>query len=117
MIKGKEILKRFEKLIDELYFWQILQKRKIKQRIETLESKGLSNYYDKLEDGSYRLVEFYDPDLDVRNRIKEKEIMDGNEVVSSCPNCYKNKFGGIFVIDPIEKIGQCNKCFTEFKLS
>ena len=110
MIKGKDLIKIFKKQIDELHFWNILQKKKLRERIDRVHS---FDYYTKDSDGTYRLVEFYDPDLDVRNKHKSKKIVDGNECVGKCLNC---RTGVIFEIDPIEKIGQCHHCFTEFKL-
>ena len=112
-IKGTELLKILEKRKKKLSWYQLFKYRKIESRIERLKELGLNNYYWEFNDVWTR-CETFDPDLLVYNRRKSKEIMDGNEVVSSCLNC---KTGAIFETDPIEKIGQCNNCFTEFKLS
>lgn len=114
MIKGIEILKIFEKQIDSSHFWQIFKKKKIEHRIERLQFLGLHEYYNENQDGTYSKVEMFDPDKLVMNNKKMKEIMDGNRCVSKCLNC---RYGAIFEVDPIEKIGQCHMCFTEFKLS
>jgi len=111
LIKGNELIRLFEKQIYDLHFWNIFKKKKLRERIDRVHN---FDYYDKNTNGTYRIVEFFDPDLLVRNRIKSKLIVDGNEYIGKCLNC---KIGGIFEIDPIEKIGQCYRCFTEFKLS
>jgi len=110
MVKGTELKKIFESKMNKLCFWQILKKKKLRERIDRVHNY---DYYDKNPDGTYRIVELFDPDLDIRDEHKRKEIMDGNECVGKCLNC---KIGGIFEIDSIERIGQCHICFTEFKL-
>ena len=111
MIKGEKLIRKFEKEIKELHFWNVIKKRNLKERIERVSS---FEYYSENSDGTFRKMDFYDPDIDVRNRIKQDKIREGNEVVSRCLNC---RLGMIFNIDPLEKIGKCDSCFTEFKLS
>ena len=112
-LKGTELLKLFQKRKKNLSWWQILKCKKIDSKITRLKELGLNDYYWEFND-VWQRCETFDPDLSVRNKIKSKRITDGNECVSSCLNC---KTGAIFEIDPMEKIGQCHICFTEFKLS
>lgn len=113
-MEGRELLKLLENQRHELHFWQLFKKRAIQQRIESLNLIGVNHNYTKNQDGSYRVIETFDPDLYVRYLIKRKEVMYNNEWVSKCLAC---EGGHIFEIDPIEKIGQCNECLTEFKLA
>lgn len=69
----------------------------------------LYNYYDINKSKS---LEFAD-ELTYCSH-KRKEIVDGNKPISQCPNC---PIGFIWETDNIEKIGQCDRCFEEFKLS
>ena len=110
MIKGTELKQLFQNQLNEIHFYKLFKKRKLRERIERVRSY---EYYNENSDGTYRVVEFYEPDLDVRNKKRRRKIMDGNDSVGRCLNC---KLGAIFNIDPIERIGQCNSCFTEFKL-
>ena len=113
-IKGTELLKILEKRKENLSWWQVFKHKKLDNRIQRLKELGLTNYYWEIAEDVWRRAETFDPDLSVRNKIKTKEIQEGNECVSRCLNC---RDGAIFEIDPIEKIGQCHMCFTEFKLS
>jgi len=112
-VKGTELLKIFEERKEKLSWWQVFKHKKIDSGIERLKELGLNDYYWEFND-VWKRAETFDPDLSVRNKIKTKEIKEGNECVGSCPNC---KYGAIFEKDPIEKIGQCHDCFEEFKLS
>ena len=111
-MKGTELLELFEAKTKKLSWYQISKCKKIERRIERLKILGLNKDYWE-HNGVYTKCETFDPDISVRNRIKSKEITEGNDCISGCLNC---KLGAIFEIDPIEKIGQCNVCFTEFKL-
>ena len=112
-VKGTELLKLLEKRKQKLFWYQLFKRKKIESRIERLKEIGLNYYYWEFNN-VWQRCETFDPDLDVRNKKKMKEIMNGNDCVGNCLNC---KTGAIFEIDPIEKIGQCYMCFTEFKLS
>jgi len=112
-IKGTELLKILENRRQKLSWYQLFKRRKIESRIERLKELGLNDYYSEFNDVWTR-CETFDPDLSIHNRKKSKEIMDGNEVICSCLNC--GKIGAIFETDPLERIGQCNRCFEEFKL-
>lgn len=50
----------------------------------------------------------------VKFLLKSKEVRKDNNKIDSCPNC---NAGSIYEQDSIEKLGQCDYCFNEFKLS
>jgi len=111
-IKGTELLKILENRRQKLSWHQLFKRRKIESRIERLKELGLNDYYSEFND-IWTKCETFDPDLQVHNRKKSKEIIDANEPIGRCLNC---EFGTIFETDPLERIGQCNRCFEEFKL-
>ena len=50
----------------------------------------------------------------VKFLLKSREIRKHNDRIGLCPNC---DIGNIYEQDSIEKIGQCDYCFDEFKLA
>lgn len=50
----------------------------------------------------------------VKFLLKSRKIRKYNDKIESCPNC---NIGNIYEQDSIEKIGQCDYCFNEFRLA